>query len=481
MFSIPLPRTIKNLIVLLRSLGLNRVLTGWALVNVALLPLCAATPPTDHAIWQVGMAQSLITPAQPIMLAGFASRREPFTGVVQDVYAKALALTDAKGNRAVLITCDFIGFRAVTADPICEAIMAETGLTRAQILINSSHTHTGPSQAHSPTTPSYLKPAYVRDLYDYTQWLQTRIVQTAVAALNSPQPARLSQTTGVASFVMNRREPSARGIILGHNPRGPADRSLPVLKVDNLDGSLRALVFGVACHNTTILAQENEVCGDFAGFAQAQLEADHPGAQAMFMQGCGGDAGPYPTGKLAYARDHGRTLAHEIERLLKEENFTPIHGPLRTEFAYADLPLALPKSLSEIEAMQQGRSQWQRWAGTLLKQRHESGEAGPQSYAAPFAVWQFGDDLTLVGLSGEVVVDYVAMLERSLGPLNLWISGYCNDVFGYLPSARVLREGGYETRGLYGGDQFAPEVETVVVDHLREMAIRAGRTVPTLP
>lgn len=451
------------------------------MASIGLLSSARIAAEPDQAIWQVGMAKSCITPADPIMLAGFASRREPFTGVVQDVYAKAMALTDADGHRAVLITCDFIGFRAATADPLCEAIMAKTGLTRSQILINSSHTHTGPSQADSPTKPSYLKPEYVRDLYAYTQWLQARIVRTVVEALESAQPARLSHATGVAAFVMNRREPSDRGIILGHNPRGPADRSMPVLKVDNLDGSLRALVFGVACHNTTIPPQENEVCGDFAGFAQAQIEAHHPGAQAMFMQGCGGDAGPYPTGKLAYSRQHGATLAQEIERLLDDNDFAPVHGPLRTKFAYADLPLAPRKTPAEIEVMQQGPAQWKRWAGTMLMKRHEAGDPWPQSYAAPFALWQFGSDLTLVGLPGEVVVDYVAMLEEQLGPLDLWIAGYCNDVFGYLPSARILREGGYETRGLYGGDPFDPTVETVVVDHVRALALAADRTVPPLP
>ena len=62
-----------------------------------------------------------------------------------------------------------------------------------------------------------------------------------------------------------------------------------------------------------------------------------------------------------------------------------------------------------------------------------------------------GSDLTLIGLSGEVVVDYVSMIEKALGPNQLWIAAYCNDVYGYLPSARVIAEGGYETRGLYSG------------------------------
>ncbi len=98
----------------------------------------------------------------------------------------------------------------------------------------------------------------------------------------------------------------------------------------------------------------------------------------------------------------------------------------------------------------------------------------------PLTVWQFGRDLTLVGLSGEVVVDYVAFLEKVLGPNQLWIAGYCNDVFGYLPSARVLAEGGYETRGLYAGGAgfFDPKAEEVVVRTVRKLAEQAGRKLP---
>ena len=83
-------------------------------------------------------------------------------------------------------------------------------------------------------------------------------------------------------------------------------------------------------------------------------------------------------------------------------------------------------------------------------------------------------------MPGEVVVDYVLDLEKALGPNQLWIAAYCNDVFGYLPSARVLSEGGYETRGLYAGGPglFDAKAEEVVVQTVRELAKEAGRKVP---
>src|SRR5207237_886012 len=106
----------------------------------------------------------------------------------------------------------------------------------------------------------------------------------------------------------------------------------------------------------------------------------------------------------------------------------------------------------------------------------DRGEKLPPSYRAPVAAWQFGSDLTLVALPDEVVVDYAQHLERVLGPMRLWVAGYCQEVGGYIPSERVLREGGYETRGLYfGTGWFAPGVEDALVNAARGVAIQAGR------
>ena len=110
----------------------------------------------------------------------------------------------------------------------------------------------------------------------------------------------------------------------------------------------------------------------------------------------------------------------------------------------------------------------------------DKGEKIPTHYTAPMALWQFGDDLTMVALSGEVVVDYVAFLEKALGPLNLWVAAYSNDVFGYLASARVIEEGGYETRGIYSGGPgfFSPASQDSVIKAARSMAEKAGRKIP---
>ena len=429
----------------------------------------------DDATWQAGLAKVKITPEERIFLAGYASRDKPFERVESDLFAKALALEDVSGARAVLVTSDLIGFRGDVAEKLCAKIKEKSGLERRQILLNSSHTHTGPVVSLDAEARGNMSAEDAQRVVAYTEQMLVKVADVVAAALADLKPARLSAGKGVATFVMNRREPTPRGVVLGVNPSGLADRGVPLLRIDSPDGKLRGVLFGAATHNTTLGGRDFFVCGDYAGFSQQYVEEKFPGAQAMFMLGCAGSSNPWPRGTLEVSRQHGATLGAEVCRLLDTE-LAPVAGPLTTELKQIDLPLQSAPSEERLKQLKSGRG-WQPWVAQQMLDRIERGEKLPASYRAPLAVWQFGNDLTLVALPGEVVVDYVSLIEQALGPLKLWISAYNNDVFGYLPSAQVLREGGYETRGLiYGGiGFFSPDAEQVVADEVRKLAKKAGR------
>jgi hypothetical protein len=447
--------------------------------SLALFLLAAGPARAAEREWKVGLARVKITPEQPVYLEGYAERNHPYERVAADLYAKAVVLEDGEGHRAALVTADLIGFSAAVAEPICERIRAKTGLRREQIVLSASHTHTGPRLGLDPKPREPMTAGDAQRTVAYTRWLQDRVVDVVVRAASRTEPCRLSWGTGVCSFVMNRREATPRGVILGVNPRGLVDRSVPVLRMDGGDGKPRAILFGYACHNTTLTGKDYEVCGDYAGFAQARVEERYPGAQAMFLTGCAGDANPHPRGTLALARRHGSELADEVCRTL-EARLQPVRGPLQIAFKRAALPLQKAPSSEQLrkEAEKPGIHTW---VAREMLAALKRGEKLPDHYTAPFAVWQLGQDLTLALLPGEVVVDYVPLLEQALGPLRLWPVAYCNDVFGYLPSARVLREGGYETRGLYAGGigLFAPEAQDAVVEAVRGLATKAGRKLPS--
>jgi hypothetical protein len=299
--------------------------------------------------------------------------------------------------------------------------------------------------------------------------LQDIVVETGLAALRNQVPATLGHGVGHVSFPVNRREERGGRIVLGFNPIGPIDRSVPVLRINSGDGNVLGIVFGAACHNTTLPRDSLSISGDFAGYAQFSLERSYPGAQAMFVQGCGGDVGPSPTGKVKYAEDHGEELASAVRQVMGDPIMRIVNGPLRTRLSMASLPLLEP-SRDQLEQMADSPAAWQRIAARRLLAELKEGAEVSTHYAAPIALWKFGHDLTLLAYSGEAVADYAEVAKEIFGSEDLWVAAYCNDVFGYLPTVRVLREGGYESRGLYAGRQFSPEVQSAVVKTLRSLA-----------
>jgi hypothetical protein len=397
--------------------------------------------------------------------------------VEHDLFAKALALQDGEGNRAVLVTMDLIGLSAAIAEPVCARISEKSGLKREQILLNFAHNHAGPQLSLGPREETD-DPKPSPDTVEYTRWMQDQLVDVAARALAKMEPARLSWGTGVANFVMNRREFTPTGVILGVNPRGPADRAVPVLRIDDDQGKPRAVLFACACHNTTLGPDNYAICGDYAGFAQLLIPQRQPGVVALFMIGCGGDANPYPRNSMDFAKQNGQELAAEVLRVLDSGKLKPVSGPLTTLLDHVDLPLQ-NVSREQLEKLAQKSPGWQMGNAKTMLAMLDRGKSLPASYRAPVGLWQFGQDLTLVAMPGEVVVDYAHAVEKAIGPLNLWPAGYCNDYFGYLPSARVLDEGGYETRGLNSGQGwFAPGAEAALVSKVRELAQKAKRPMP---
>lgn len=449
------------------------ILRVFVLIELALSQL-APTGRADDNDWSAGIATVRITPEKPVVLAGYAARIRPFQNVEQDIDAKALVLKDAQGHQAVLVTMDLCTLPPDVANPVRERIAEKAHLDAAQVVLSVSHTHSAPVVALTAGDDPPQPPPRAEETAAYTRSLQDKLINVATAALQQMQPARLSWGTGVANFVMNRRQFTDKGVILGVNPSGLVDRSVPVMRIDSPEGKLRAVLFAYACHNTTLPSNYLAVSGDYAGYAKAYIQQQFPGAQALFMMGCGGDANPYPREQIPLAKVHGEELGKEVCRVLGAK-LQRISGSLTCAAASAELPLQAPTRDALKELWQHGPG-YDKEAAKQMLGVLDRGQQLAGSYSAPVVVWQFGADLTLVCLPDEVVVGYVQDLQDALGPLRLWVAAYCNEVAGYVPTRRIIQEGGYETRGLYfGAGFFAPEVEQVLVSTARDAAIKAGR------
>lgn len=421
--------------------------------------------------WKAGAASVKITPQSPIWMAGYAARKKPSEGVAADLFAKALAIEDEAGRRLVIVTMDLIGVPRPLRDWLEARVRESHGLPGAALLLNASHTHCGPELRLSKLEGDQEKAAHAGEAARYAGELQEKLVTVTGEALKRLQPAKLEFLRARAGFAMNRRRPVAQGFSNAPNFEGPVDHEVPVLRVSDVQGAVKALLFGYACHNTTM--GDYLIRGDYAGYAQQYLEEEHAGAVALFLTGCGADQNPYPRGKEEQAKQHGRTLALAVEAALQTVP-RPLGGPLAVAFQDVELEFAPVPPKEELEKT--AASQRVPDAGharRLLKEWQETGKVRT-TYACPVQVVRFGGDLILVALGGEVVVDYSLRLKRELAGPAVWVAGYSNDVFGYLPSLRVLREGGYEGgQAMQWGSLPGPFTETVedrVMSKVLEMA-----------
>jgi neutral ceramidase len=445
-------------------------MAGLAVVVMAWLAVAADAPP-----YRVGVATEDITPKGPIWLSGYGSRNKPSEGVDHPLHLKALALQAGEGPPLVLITADIIGFPRSVTEAIADRLRDGLHVPRANVMTIASHTHTGPVIAGRLTGMFDLKASDAEAVTEYARKLPEHAYAAAERAVRQMEPARLSFGRGRASFAMNRRVFAPGLVNFGANPDGPVDHEVPVLRVENPNGSLRAILFGYACHCTTLNGDWFRVSGDWAGFAQDYLERAHPGATVLFVTGCGGDANPEPRGTLALAREHGLEMAGAVSRVLKQPG-TPVAGPVHVVFERAELPLAKPPARAEYEKRLKDQDAFVRRHARRQLDILDGGGQLPSSQPCPVQVWQFGKDLTLVALGGEVVVDYAKRLKRELRQGNLWVTGYANDVFAYVPSARILLEGGYEAdySTIYYGlpTRFDNRVEEVLIGKVHELVKR---------
>lgn len=430
----------------------------------------------NAAHYKAGIGRIVITPEKPIYLSGYAGRDHPSEGVLTDLWAKALAIEDHKGARAVIVTTDLIGLPRSITDIVAARVEKQYGIERSHLVLNSSHTHTGPLVRHNLETMFELSPEDARVVDEYSAGLTDKLVTVVGAALQDLAPADIWFGNGRAAFAINRRENTADGVKIGVNPKGPSDPDVPVLKVTAPDGKLRAVLFAYACHNTTLTGQFYRISGDYAGFAQAAVEKAHPGATAMFMMLCGADQNPNPRSKLELAQQHGEELAAEVNRVLGVQ-LERVRGNIRAAFQIVELGFA-PQSRETFQARLQDSNVYRaRHAKAML---HLYDEGNPiRRYPYPVEAIQVGKDLTLVALGGEVVVDYCLRVKREYGSKGIIVAGYSNDVMAYIPSLRVLKEGGYEANDsmIYYGlpGPWDEEVEDRIMTTVRQVLKRVGR------
>jgi len=406
------------------------------LSGVMCLSSAAAFSGTQTALYSVGVSKIDITPDYPIRLTGYASRQKESEGVAQRIYARALAVGSDSEKPAILITVENCGLPATLRDVVATRLRKKKHIDPDRLALCSTHTHSGPWV--EGFAPNIFGAPIPKDqdqrVQRYTRQLTDALVNVSLRALENRSPATLTRGLGNAEFAANRR---TKG--------GPVDHDLPALFVTGSDGKLRAILLSYACHCTTLGGDFNQVCGDWAGYAAEDLEGEHPGAIALVALGCAGDANPDPRGTLDLARQHGLEICASVDAVFNGR-VSKVEGGLVCRTRQVELPF------EELPT----RADWHRLAeqtnavgahARLNLARLNRGEQLPLVVPYLIQTWTFGDNLALVFLPGEVVVDYSLRLKREFQAQRIWINAYANDVPCYIPSERILQEGGYEGGG----------------------------------
>jgi putative membrane-bound dehydrogenase-like protein len=414
--------------------------------------------------YQVGVAQIDITPDYPIRLSGFGFRRTESEGVTQRIWAKALAIEDKSGQPVVLITVDNCCVPAYLVNELASRLEKKAGLSHDRLSVTATHTHTAPMLKGMLATLFGMPiPKEHQERIDrYTAEFTDKLEQVALVALADRKPAQLFWGIGTVGFSANRR-----------TPNGPVDHDLPVLVVRDPQGKTRAIYASYACHCVTL--SNNKISGDWAGFAQQAIQDAVPGAVALVSIGCGADSNPSPRGKgddVDLVMRQGEEVAHEVKRLIAGY-LVPIRGCVDVARRTIQLPLAdLPTQDEWTERAK--RQDAVGYHARVQLNRLGRGESLKTKIEYPIQTCKFGDSLAMVFLPGEVVVDYSLRLKRELDAQRIWINAYANDDPCYIPSERILREGGYEGRDAMTyydvPGPFKPGLEEKIITVVKEQA-----------
>ena len=445
-----------------------------------------------EAGWKAGVATADITPTTPQWMAGYGGRNKPADGALHALFIKVLALEDSRGRRAIVMSSDLLGIPQTIYDHVSTQLKQKFGLERSQIMLHASHSHCTPvlrgALYDAYPLPESQKPAIDR----YSDELEAKIVEIVGQAFANLAPARVNAGQGITRFAVNRRnnpEGAVPKLIEQNALKGPVDHSVPVLAVSDAKGALKAVVFGYACHNTTLSFYQ--WCGDYAGFAQFALERNHPGAAAMFFMGCGADQNPLPRRDVFLAQRYGEMLAAAVEEVLLRPG-TALAATLETAHELVTLKLGDTPTAQELEQLAKipaGKqpSTQSRWAARLLADL-KAGKTLPRTYPYPVQAWRLGGQQLGITLGGEVVVDYALRFKQEFGE-QTWVAGYCNDVMAYIPSARVLAEDkpprapgrpGYEgntSMYVYGqpAHRWADDVEHTIAESVRKLVAQVRK------
>ena len=405
---------------------------------------------------KVGIAVVDITPEKPVWMGGFGARKEPSKGVYRKLTATSVVF-DNGNARVAFLALDLCKIMEAQLGDL-RAAAGEAGIPPQHVMINSSHTHYGPHLGHK-------KNGKYRALFKKRT---DPLFKQAVADL---QPAFLDYAVGTCTMAVNRRQMKSDGKVGGMRPepRKQIDPDVPILRVLSPDGKVRAVIFGYACHPTTVSALDYKIGTDYPGFARDWIAAAYPGCTPVFLQGCGGDikpryTKPSPTGYGRFGHvlldqyEIVAELGHELGRAVVAALVVP--------------PQPVPAARTAPVAETAERTVH---LGGIVEKVTVPDKKDPEhkSHRIYMGAWRIGD-VYIFGSQCEICSRIGLRIKREMAGKRVWTNGYTHWGGGYIPDAESYPEGGYEVRC----SNVSPATEEILVSNAKRYieTLRAGKT-----
>ncbi len=410
------------------------VLAGCASIDSAAPPLRA------------GASKVKITPEHPGWMTGYGNRDHIAEGTKTDLWVRALVLEDTAGKRLVMVTADILGFPPELSRAIRKEAVSRFGIDAADLMLVASHTHGGPAIPQRPSMEIFhgLNDTTGKDVFEYADWLQERVLEAISRAMVSRRSASATLTHSEAHFGMNRRFKNANGSYsIKDNPTGVVDPEVTIVRVVDDDAKPLATVYTYACHGTTLGGETYLYHGDWIGYASDEIEKATGGAPALFATGCGADLNPTPRGSnFELAEQHGHTMAVAVAGAPAGR---VLSGPFTSALGSVDLPLAPSPKRDLLEKIAADSADKNKYRQRHVREMMKLMDAGtlPTAVPLPIQVWRLGEE-RVVAFGGETCVEYALRAKKELGAGKTWAIGYANEVPCYIPSEKVLSESGYE-------------------------------------
>ena len=413
-------------------------------------------------LFKAGVSKINITPSERIPMAGFYARQEPFTGVHDDLFARAVVF-EYGGVEAALIAVDTCVLPESFWADTTSRIAGKYPIPQECIIINASHTHSGPALYTPPGLndlnaywPHENNP-YEDKQKRYTEALKINIVSVVGEARNNLRSARIGFGKGISSIGNNRREKTPEGgTIIGIHPDGPVDRELSVVRIDSDSGETLAVMFNLGVHGTSMMT--DHITGDWCGRASQYIEEQWgDGIIALFLSGASGDVNPIfnvteTTDAENYAADIlGKRVGNEVIRVAEN---------IKTETCSS---LYTAQRVTSVPG--------KRYLGLLGFDQYYD-ELAKDTSPVPdtdirMSVLKAGD-IVFAGASGEIFSKISMDFKKKSMLSRVLFMGLCNGYSSYILPDDDIRHGGYEYNAsvVKAGGQEA--VVTTLLDMLRE-------------